>query len=87
MFVFTENFKKGDYIISHTSGDMAVYDKADDRGYMHFKYYYSGMFKKLKDDDECKKYSLQINYQEFYELCNEEEKKQMDEIIKEKDGK
>lgn len=84
MFVFEENFKKGDYIISHASGDMAVYDKADDRGYMHFKYYYGGMFKELKD---CKNFTLQINYQKLYELCNEEEKKQMDEIIKEKGGK
>ena len=29
-----------------------------------------------------KNYDLQINYQKFYELCTEEEKKKLDEIIK-----
>jgi hypothetical protein len=42
------------------------------------------MFKELKD---CKDFTLQIHYQKFYELCNKEEKKKMDEIIKEKGGK
>lgn len=82
MFIFTENFKHGDYIIGHSSGDMAVYDKTDEKGYIHFKYYYSGMFKELKSDEECKKYILHISYQKFFVLCNDKEKNKMDNLIK-----
>lgn len=80
MFVFEEKFKKGDYIINRRCGDMAVYDKCDSKGYMYFKYYYGKMFGVLKD---CSKWSLQVNYQKFYEICTKEEKEKMDEIIKE----
>jgi hypothetical protein len=44
------------------------------------------MFNELKDVKN-KLYDLQVDYQKFYELCNEEEKKKMDEIIKEKGEK
>lgn len=73
-----ERFKKGDYIINRTCGDMAIYDKLDSKGYMHFKRSYSAMFKELRD---IKAYTLQINYQTFYNLCNDDEKKKFDEII------
>lgn len=86
MFVFTENFKKGDYIINHSSGDIAIYSKTDNRGYMHFSKYYTGMSKYLKSDNELKNYTMQINYQKFFELCNEEEKGFMDEMIKKEKG-
>lgn len=65
-----EKFKKGDYIINRCSLDMAVYDKVDKKGYIHFKEYYSHMFKEFHDVD---KYTLQINYQNFYDLMNNEE--------------
>jgi hypothetical protein len=84
MFVFDKNFKKGDYIINRTSGDIAILEKYDDRGYMHFKHYYGAMFDSLKD---CKKYTMHNSYQKFYDLCNEDEKKKMDGMVKEKGGK
>lgn len=79
MIVFEEKFKKGDYIINRHCGDMAIYDKTDKNGYMHFKYYYGAMLHSFHD---IKKYTMQINYQKFYELCNDEEKLKFDEIIK-----
>ena len=59
------------------------------RGVLHLKEiyiggiiaYYGNMFKQLKDVKD-KNYDLQINYQKFYELCDENEKKKLDEIIK-----
>lgn len=73
-----EKFKKGDYIINRTCGDIAVYQKMDDRGYMHFSYYYGNMFHHLKD---VKAYTLQIHYQKMFDLCNDEEKQRMVDII------
>ena len=40
------------------------------------------MFKELKDVSS-KNFDLQINYQKFYDLCNDEEKKKLDSIIEE----
>lgn len=80
MIVCEEKFKKGDYIINRSCGDMGVYDKCDNKGYIHFKYYYGKMFNVLKD---CEKWNLQLNYQKFYELCDDKEKEEMDFIIKE----
>ena len=79
-------FKKGDYIINRTSGDMAIVDSVTAKNYYHFKAYYGSMFNDLKDIKN-KLYDLQVDYQKFYELCNEKEKKKLDEIIKEKGGK
>lgn len=76
-------FKSGDYIINRNSGDMAIIDKVTPKNYYHFKAYYGNMFKELKDVKD-NNYDLQVNYQKFYDLCNEEEKKTLDEIIKEK---
>ena len=76
-------FKSGDYIINRNSGDMAIIDKVTPKNYYHFKAYYGNMFKELKDVKD-KNYDLQVNYQKFYDLCNEEEKKTLDEMIKEK---
>lgn len=72
-------FKKGDHIINRSAHDMAVYDKTDNKGYMHFKYFYSGMFHKFND---VRKYTLQVNYQKFWDLCTEEEIEKLDELIK-----
>lgn len=73
-------FKNDDYIINPTAGDMAVVKKMTDKGYYQFKYYYSKMGDYLKD---LKKYNyeLQVNYQKFFRLCTDEEKKIMDDII------
>ena len=76
-------FKSGDYIINRNSGDMAIIDKVTPKNYYHFKAYYGNMFKELKNVKD-NNYDLQVNYQKFYDLCNEEEKKTLDEIIKEK---
>ena len=35
------------------------------------------MFKELKDTSE---FTLQLNYQKFYELCNESEKNKLDMV-------
>ena len=42
------------------------------------------MFKELKDVKN-QIYDLQVNYQKFFDLCTDEEKKKLDDIIKEKD--
>lgn len=76
-------FKPGDYIINHASEDMAIIKGITKKGYYQFEAYYCNMFDELKDVSD-KKYDLQINYQKFFELCNEEEKKKLDKIIKEK---
>jgi len=75
-------FKKGDYIINKTSGDMAIVKGVTKKGYYQFEAYYGNMFNQLKDVKNYN-YDLQINYQKFYELCNEEEKKKLDDLIKE----
>lgn len=79
-------FKKGDYIINHNAGDMAIVKGVTKKNYYQFDVYYEGMFNELKDVKNLN-YDLQVNYQKFYELCNEEERKKMDEIIKEKGEK
>ena len=74
-------FKPKDYIINRTAGDMAIIKGISKKGYYQFEAYYSFMFKELKD---VKNYDLQVNYQKFFDLCNDEEKKTLDEIIKKK---
>ena len=74
-------FQKGDYIINRTCGDMAIVKGVTKKGYYQFEAYYGGMFKQLKDVKD-NNYDLQINYQKFYDLCDENEKKKLDEIIK-----
>jgi hypothetical protein len=74
-------FQKGDYIINRTCGDMGIVKGITKKGYYQFEAYYGGMFKQLKDVKD-NNYDLQINYQKFYELCDENEKKKLDEIIK-----
>lgn len=73
-------FKQGDYIINRSGGDMGVFDKLDKKGYMHFKMFYGGMLKYFKD---VKTYTLQINYQKFFDLCSEEEKNKLDKLYAE----
>lgn len=75
-------FKSGDYIINRTSGNMAIVKGVTKKGYYQFKAFYGSMFKELKDVSN-KNFDLQINYQKFYDLCNEEEKKKLDSIIEE----
>lgn len=79
-------FKKGDYIINRNACDMAIVDSVTTKGYYHFKVYYGDMFKKLKDANN-KLNDLQVNYQKFWDFCTEEEKKKLDDIIKEKGEK
>lgn len=76
-------FKTGDYIINRSAGDMAIIDKVTKKNYYHFKVYYGGMFGEFKNVDD-KSYDLQVNYQKFFDICNEEEKKFLDELIKNK---
>lgn len=74
-------FKPGDYITNRTSGDLAIVDKVTPKNYYRFKAYYGNMFHELKDVKN-KYFELQVNYQKFYDICNDEEKKKLDEIIK-----
>lgn len=74
-------FQKGDYIINRTCGDMGIVKGLTKKGYYQFEVYYGDMFKQFKDVKD-KNYDLQINYQKFYDLCDENEKKKLDEIIK-----
>lgn len=73
-------FKPGDYIINRTSGDMGIIDKITPKNYYRFKAFWGHIFKEVKE----KNYELQVNYQKFYDLCNENEKKRLDEIIQNK---
>ena len=78
MVIITDNrFKEGDFIISHASGDMGVFNKIDKKGYVHFKKYYDSMFESIKGDE----YNFHMNFLKFFELCNEEEIKQFKEIL------
>lgn len=79
-------FKKGDYIINRNAGDMAIVKGVTKKNYYQFDVYYEGMFNELKDVKNLN-YDLQVNYQKFYDLCTEEEKKKLDDIIKEKGEK
>ena len=78
-------FKPGDYIINHKSNDMAIVKGVTKKGYYQFEAYYGGMFGDLKDVKD-KNFDLQVNYQKFYELCTDEEKKKLEDIIKQKKG-
>ena len=73
-------FQKGDYIINRTSGDMGIVKGVTKKGYYQFTAYYGDMFHELKDVKN-QNYDLQINYQKFYDICTEEEKKKLDDII------
>ena len=73
-----EKVNKDDFIINKRAGDMAVIDKIDKKGYIHFKYYYGKMFDKLKNTDN---YTLQENYLKFWDFCNDDEKNNMVKII------
>lgn len=65
-----EKFKNGDIIVCNGCKDMAVYDKVDKKGYMHFKKYYCRMKQTFID---VKKYTLQINYQKFWHVATDDE--------------
>ena len=41
------------------------------------------MFEKFKDLDRYT-YELQMNYQKFWDFCNDEEKERLNDLIKEK---
>lgn len=71
-------FKEGDYIINRKCGDMAIFDKVDKKGYIWFKKYYGKMFQEFKD---VSKYTLQINYQKFFDICTSEEKEKFDKLL------
>lgn len=73
-------FKPGDYITNRKSGDLAIVKGVTKKNYYQFEAYYGAMFGELKDVKD-KLFDLQVNYQKFYELCNEEEKKKLNEII------
>ena len=73
-------FKNGDYIINRSCGDMAIVKGVNKKGYYQFEAYYGAMLKELKDVKNLN-YDLQINYQKFFELCDEKEKNKLDEII------
>lgn len=79
-------FQKGDYIINRVSGDMGIVKGITKKGYYQFSAFLGGMFNDLKDVKN-QNYDLQINYQKFYDLCTDEEKKKLDDLIKEKGGK
>ena len=79
-------FKPQDYIINRASGDIAIVKGVTKKNYYQFDAYYGGMFKELKDVKNSN-YDLQVNYQKFFDLCTEEEKKKLDDIIKEKGEK
>ena len=83
MIIIEPKFKKDDYIVSQSSGDLAIVKGITKKGYYQFKAYYDAMLDELKDVKNLS-YELQVNYQKFFELCNDNEKKKLDMILKEK---
>ena len=79
-------FKPQDYIINRVSSDMAIVKGITKKNYYQFEAYYSAMFDELKDVKNLN-YDLQVDYQKFFDLCNEKEKTKLDNIIKEKGEK
>ena len=79
-------FKKGDYIINRSANDMAIVDSITPKGYYHFKAYYGDMFKEFRDVKN-KLNDMQAHYQEFWDLCTDEERQKLDNLIKEKGEK
>lgn len=86
MAAIEPKFSPNDYIINRSAGDMAIIDKITPKNYYHFKVYYSEMFDELRDAKN-KLNDLQVNYQAFWNICNDEEKEKLNSIIKEKGGK
>ena len=81
MIIIEPKFKSGDYVINRFAGDIGIIDKITKKGYYHFKAYYGDMFHELRDAKNPLN-DLQVNYQKFWDLCSEEEKKKkMDDII------
>lgn len=73
-------FKEGDYIINHSSRDIAIVKGVTKKGYYEFKAYYSSMLNELKDVSDPK-HNLQIHYQKFFEPCGEDERQKIDALI------
>lgn len=71
-------YRKGDYIINRKSKDIAIVKGIDKKGYYHFSAYLSGMFGTLKDADNT---TLYHSYQQFFEPCNDDERKIIDDAI------
>ncbi len=74
-------FNSGDYITNRASGEIAIVDKVTPKNYYKFKYYAQNPSEGLYDLKNMK-YELQVNYQKFWDLCNDEEVNKMNEIIK-----
>ena len=74
-------FKPGDYIINRKAGDIAIVGGTTKKGYYTFKQYYGKMFDELKDLKNLT-YEMQFNYQKFWDYCTEDEKAELDEIIR-----
>ena len=75
-------FKENDYIINRKSGEMGIIKGVTKKGYYQFKVLYGPMFDELKDVKD-KNYDMQVNYQKFYDICTDDEKKKLDKIIAE----
>ena len=72
-------FKNGDYIKNIYGKAMAVVSNVDKKGYYHFKHFYGTMFEEFKD---VSTFTLQVDYDKFYELMNENEVNEFNEMIK-----
>ena len=70
-------FKKGDYIINRAAGDMAIVKGVSKKNYYQFSSYYDAMLHEMKELDKYP-YELQVNYQKFWDLCDNNEKKDLD---------
>lgn len=71
-------FNDGDYIINRTGGDIGIVKGVNKKGYYTFSKFMGGMFKQLKD---CDSFTLQVNYQKFYDYCTDEERKVIDQKV------
>lgn len=76
-------FNANDYIVNRSSGDMAIVDKVTPKGYYRFKAYYSAMFDNMRDVKN-KMNDMQVNYQKFFDKCTDDERKELDDILRRK---
>jgi hypothetical protein len=77
--VYYEDYSDADKDVCYV---FRIRTRLDEKGNL-IKAYYGKMFDELKDVKD-NSYDLQINYQKFYDLCTDEEKKKLDEMIKER---
>lgn len=78
--IIEPKFVKGDYVINRSCGSIGIIKGITKKGYYQFSAYYDGMFHRMKDVKN-ENHDLQVNYQKFWDICKDEERNRLDELI------